>query len=157
MSHGPRVLGKKAWQDKQAQAKQRADDGPALGPRVTGKKVFDPSKAPAKAVAAPAPAPAVPETPPAPDGAGDATQPPPSDEGGKGGEPTSISIDQMDVALKANQTDALRDKLIDAEFSRPEGQPRKGALQLLIQAEKAREEGPREAVIKELQKAMRVN
>jgi hypothetical protein len=65
-----------------------------------------------------------------------------------------LSVKELDKALKANPSEQLLDQLIAAEFARPEGQPRKGALRLLLQAEEDRGEQARDAVITELQGAL---
>jgi hypothetical protein len=65
-----------------------------------------------------------------------------------------LSVKELEKALKANPSEKLLDELIAAEFARPEGQPRKGALRLLLQAEQDRGDAAREAVITELQGAL---
>lgn len=61
-----------------------------------------------------------------------------------------VSLDSLEELLDG-AGDALRDRLVDAEFSREPG-PRKGGLRQLIAAEKAREGGPRPQVLNRLER-----
>jgi hypothetical protein len=68
-----------------------------------------------------------------------------------------MSIAQMTAALTENASLDLFDTLLDQELNhRPEGQPRKGALQVLLAAEQARSE-PRDAIVNELKQAIAGN
>jgi len=62
-----------------------------------------------------------------------------------------LSIKELEEALEENP--ALVDKLLDAEFARPEG-VRKGALQAIEIAESLRPDGPREDVLQKIAAAL---
>lgn len=125
MMFGKRVIGEENWEKAQAEHEAARRAGFSYGVRVTGSG--DPEAAPATQ-----PAPAGPARP----------------------ELVQVSIKEMEAALAGNPAVALRDRLIEAEFARPEGTPRKGALRLLLAAEQAQAE-PRAAVLAELSAALK--
>lgn len=79
-------------------------------------------------------------------------------EDGEGGDQTppapTLSISELGKALKENESEEFFDKAFAAEMDRPEGAPRKGALKLLLDAEKRRET-PRAPIVKELNDALK--
>lgn len=127
MKFGAKVLGEEEFAAEQKAYEQASKQGFAYGPRVTGSATAT-EEAPAKAT-----------TPVAPSGAAS---------------PHLLSVKELEKALTANPSEQLLDELVAAEFDRPEGQPRKGALRLLLQAEQARGEQARAAVVAELEKAL---
>jgi hypothetical protein len=167
---GKRVLGKDEYERQANAVKASQNRGIGLGSRVTGESPSPRArKAAALAAAAvearhgdterdtpPVEEPVVAEvveaaaeenSPPAPE----AGAPVPTSEVGQ------MSIAQMTAALKENASLDLFDTLLDQELNhRPEGQPRKGALQVLLAAEQARAE-PREAIVNELKQAIAGN
>jgi len=135
MRFGPLVLGPKAFEKEQEAYKEAASRAFVYGPLVANTPPAagtDQKQEPA-GVTAPAKAkPAEPEP----------TQ------------PTVLSLKELREALQEDVSEALLDKLIAAEFERAEGAPRKGALRLLLDAELARGEAARTAIVKELEKAL---
>lgn len=169
MRLGRRVLGAKEFNRQQreyAEAKARAF---MYGPRVTGSKPKAKGKAkqPETAKASkggPANEPTVPtgqegaasETAPV----GDAAIPVPATtrQPAPGRDPVHIvSVEQLGQVLKGEPSEQLLDELIDSEFQRPEGEPRRGALRLLLRAEQDRGDAARPAIVKELQRALEAN
>lgn len=144
MAFGKRVLGEEAWQRQQAAQQQAEAAGMKLGPRVTG--------APTATVE---PEPPTSEEEPQGDGlqdevpGEDVTQQE-EDVDEEQSSPTTLSLKDLEGALKANATQELRDQLFDLETRRPEGEPRKGALRLFLKAEQDSED-PRPAVIADIQ------
>lgn len=144
---GKRVLGEEAHKRQQksfAEAKARAF---AYGPRVTGiPRAKRAAAAPAKpGDSKPATGQGAPEG-----GAGAGT-----DKGaGSAGQARVLSLKEMEKALGAEPAEQLLDELIAAEFERPEGEPRKGALRLLLAAEQARGDAARPTVVADLKNAL---
>jgi hypothetical protein len=149
MRLGKRVLGEKAWT--QAQAKREEDKKRAfvLGPRVTGKRGGGTAE-PQKVVAPKAKRPEADETPTpkAP------VEPTPTDAKPPAPPKHTLSIKELKAALEANPSTSFFDELFESELERPEGEPRKGALKVLLAAEQAREES-RAAVVQELEAALK--
>lgn len=135
--YGRRVMGDEAWQAHQAAAQRSREQGLVLGPRVTGEAPTEPV-----VVTTGEGVTAEPE-----DRIGD-------EDSTEESVAVSISITEMSQALAANQSVAFFDTLLEAEFARPEGAPRKGALQLLVKAETARGDEAREPVLIELRRAL---
>lgn len=140
MKLGPRVLGEDEFQRQQQayeEAKKRAF---VYGPRVVG-------GAPATEEQ-PATATATREKPPQPSGdAGD----------GQSGEERSaetLSLSKLNDALQGDLSDEMLDGFLAAEFER-EGEPRKGALRLLLRSEESRGDAARPAIVAELQNALK--
>jgi hypothetical protein len=163
---GRRVLGEDEYARQAAAVKANQNRGIGLGSRVTGtspspRALKDAAKeaarleaerhgdterdmptAPAEPVEVVAVAPEVVEPTPA------LGAPTPTSEVGH------MSIAQMTTALKENTSLDLFDTLLDQELNeRPEGRPRKGALQVLLAAEQARET-PREAIVVEIRQRL---
>ena len=143
MRYGRRVLGEQKFQEDQRRFQEAQQRGFRLGRRVTGSSpspAATQANAPEQQQAAP-----VPE----PEGAE------PEAAVVQAREPVHIlSLKELEKALKANSSEQLLDELLAAEFKRPEGQPRRGALRLLLEAEKARGPNVRKAVLSELEKAL---
>lgn len=139
MRYGRRVLGEEEWARQRRaydEAKRRAFK---YGSRVVG-PTADAEEIPATVQAA---------TPPTPEPA-TTKQPAP----GASGPAHTLSVAELGEVLKGEVSMQLLDELIASEFERPEGEPRKGALRLLLQAEQARGPEPRSAVVAELQGAL---
>jgi len=177
---GKRVLGTDEYERQANAVKAHQQRGIGLGSRVTGASPSPRAlKEAARKAAAEAPRhgdterdtppvavedaetglPSVVDAPPAEEPAPPAEEPAPDeapDDTGAGpkSEVAQMSIEQMKAALKENTSLELFDTLIDLELNhRPEGRPRKGALQELLAAEQARET-PREAIVNELKRAI---
>ena len=67
-----------------------------------------------------------------------------------------LSLKELEKVLGGEVAEILLDELIEAEFARPEGDPRKGALRMLLKAERARgsEGTARPAIMTELSRAL---
>lgn len=150
MTFGSRVLGEKEYNRQKALREEKRKKGSGLGKRVTDKVIT---------AATPAPEP-VEETLDEAERAeatGGEPEPAPPETAAEGAsapaEPTkapTLSLKELGKALKSNTSSAAFDALLEAELNRPEGEPRKNALLLFQAAEKAREEGPRKAVLAEV-------
>lgn len=148
MKFGKKVLGKKEWARQQRAYEEAKRRGFKYGKRVTGETAT--AKGPkAKGASKQAPeAPVVPPQAPKPEPA-TTKQRAPGDEAQH-----LLSVDELGEVLKGDVSADLLDELVAAEFERPEGEPRKGALRLLLQAEQARGDAARKPIIAELQGAL---
>ncbi len=137
MGFGRRVIGDQAWAAQEAVAKTaRANSG--FGPRVTGA----PKEPVAEAVVT------TDETT-KPETTTDETTKPTETK-----EAIQLTVKDLGARLQEDTSILVFDGLADAEFARVEG-PRKGGLRLLLKAEEDRGE-PREAVVLELKKALKI-
>lgn len=130
MKLGPKVLGEEEFQRQQQaheEAKKRAF---VYGPRVVG-----PTSEATHETSKPAP-------------------PPPSTDSGDGQSAESLSLAKLNDALQGELSDEVLDGFIAAEFER-EGEPRKGALRLLLRAEQFRGDAARAAIVAELQSVLK--
>lgn len=145
MKLGPRVLGDEEFQAQQQayeEAKKRAF---VYGPRVVG------------AEPAPEPEPEQPtrkrQATKAAAGKGEtkASQPENTNDTQSA---ESFSLAKLEEALEGEVSDEVIDEFLAAEMER-EGEPRKGALRLLLKAEQSRGDVARPAIVAELQSALK--
>lgn len=145
MKLGKRVLGEEAFAVEEAAHQRSKSRAFKYGSRVVGDEE---APAPVKAAAPPPPAPPEKTEPPEP--TTDA-----SSDGPKKEPPAhTLSLTEMKRTLAGDPPVSLLDELIDSEFKRPEGQPRKGALMSLLRAENARGDETRPTVVAELTGAL---
>lgn len=130
MKLGPKVLGEEEFQRQQKAHEEAAKRAFVYGPRVVG--------------AEPAPEPEKDEITP--------SQTPENTNDGQSAK--SLSLAKLNDALQGEVSDELLDGWMAAEFDR-EGEPRKGALRLLLRAEQIRGEAARPAIVGELQNALK--
>ena len=128
MKLGPRVLGDEEFKRQQEEYEAAKQRGFVYGSRVAGQ----------------APPPVV-EKP---------TDHEPTTDAGPEPATGGLSLAKLEEKLDGELSDALLDDLILAEFER-EGEPRKGALRLLLKAEQSRGEAARSAIVTELQGALK--
>lgn len=131
MTLGPRVLGDEEFQRQQREHEEAAKRAFVYGPRVAGPTTED------TPVAATAPTTT-------------ATQ----EKADDGQSAETLSLAKLNDALQSEVTDELLDGLLAAEMER-EGEPRKGALRLLLRAEQARGDAARLAIVAELQASLK--
>lgn len=154
MTFGKRVLGEETHAAQSAQKKLKRERGVGLGKRVTGAGTPATGEAEEPAIKLVKDRDVEETKPEAPEatGAGAEGSEETGADGGEGsdegGEVVTMSIADMEEALKENP--AAFDSIYEAELNRPEGEPRKGALRLLLATEKLRDGGPRPEILKEI-------